>query len=266
MDSKKIEEIMKAYIINLPGSHDRRLYVENVLKPLESIIPQFIEGINGKELSDEKRSEVFDDKGSFRRYGRYLLGGELGCTLSHYKCYQKLIQSNDNYAVIFEDDIILYSDFEESLETVIPYISINKPVIILLSGGFWYFQKKILSKSCLGSVYDAYFTHAYVLNKNAAKLLTNEKPFWLADDWRYLLKKGVTIYGLLPHTVDQNWSGIFTSTVFEGDDARGINKKNMNIVYALYAYLRGFIKKVLAFMGLYEKEYRLKQDSCTTKQ
>jgi glycosyl transferase family 25 len=258
---------MKAYIINLPNSCDRRLYVKNILKPFRNIIPQFIEGINGKELSDEKRNEIFDDKGSFRRYGRYLLGGEIGCTLSHCKCYQRLIQSDDNYAVIFEDDIIPYSDFEESLETVIPYISVNKPVVILLSGGFWYFQnKKILSKYRLASVYDAYFTHAYVLNKDAAALLTQERPFWMADDWRYFIKKGVTVYGLLPHTVDQEWSGIFISMVSESDDARKINKKNMDILCALYAYLRGFIKKILAFMGLYEKEYRLKQNPCDIKQ
>jgi hypothetical protein len=52
--------------------------------------------------------------------------------------------------------------------------------------------------------------------------------------------------------------------IFEGN--RGINKKNMDTVYKLYAYLRGFIKKVLAFIGHYEKECRLKQDSCATKQ
>jgi glycosyl transferase family 25 len=245
---------MKAYIINLVSSVDRKIYVQKVLEPFKTIEMIFVEGINGKELSKEQQQEIFNGQQFFERYGKYPRQGEIGCTLSHQKCYKELAASNNNYSIIFEDDIIPYQDLENTLEILKPYIDIVKPTIILLSGGYWYYAKKKLTNNYqLAFVYDAYFTHAYLINKSAATLLINERPFWLADDWRYLNLRGVNIRGVLPHIVDQEWNGVFTSLVFDNTTTNKLIKTNMPVFRFIESYFGGFIKKILKLAKCYEK-------------
>jgi glycosyl transferase family 25 len=250
---------MKAYIINLACSIDRRKYVKEVLEPFANIEIQFIEGINGKILSEEEREEAFADSVSFQRYGRYLRPGEVGCTLSHHACYKELAQSNENYVLIFEDDIIPYKELVDVLTLLKRYIDTRVPTIILLSGGYWYWTKQKLDHTYqLASIYDANFTHAYLINKKAAQLLVNEKPFWLADDWEYLKSKGIKLQGIFHHAVDQNWNGTLKSLIFDPTMSNSIIRKNMQISQVIESYCTGFTRKILKFIGHYEKESKLR--------
>ena len=52
-----------------------------------------------------------------------------------------------------------------------------------------------------------FLTHAYIINREAASLLIEQRPFITADDWFYIRKKGVKLYAVLPHLLDQDWSG-----------------------------------------------------------
>jgi glycosyl transferase family 25 len=249
---------MKAYIINLACSLDRKRYVKEILEPFANIEMQFIEGINGKELSDEGRRKNFADSISFQRYGRYLRPGEVGCTLSHLECYRKIIQADEDYAIIFEDDIIPYEELVEVLSSLKPFIDTSVPGVILLSGGYWYFSKKRLDdKHQLASVYDANFTHAYLINKKAAHLLVNGKPFWLADDWEYLKLRGIKLQGVFHHVVDQNWDGTLKSLIFDKTQTNGIVRKNIHISRIIESYCAGFMRKALRFIGHYEQESKL---------
>jgi glycosyl transferase family 25 len=250
---------MKAYIINLACSGDRRSYVKEVLKHFASIEIQFIDGINGKLISDEERKEVFADALSFLRYGRYLRAGEIGCTLSHQACYKEMVQSDEQYVLIFEDDIIPYKELVDVLDLVKVHIDTDIPSIILLSGGYWYWtKKKIAPDYQLASVYDASFAHAYLINKKAAQLLIHEKPFWLADDWGYLRSKGIKLQAVFHHVVDQNWDGTFRSLIFDHNQTNGIIRKNVPISRIIESYCSGFMRKALRCIGHYENETKLK--------
>jgi glycosyl transferase family 25 len=246
---------MKAYIINLACSRDRKIYIEEVLKPFSSIEIQFIDGIDGKLLSDEERNVIFADALSFQRYGRYLRSGEVGCTLSHQACYKELVKSEERYVIIFEDDIVPYKELIEVLELLKSHIDTDIPSIILLSGGYWYWNKKEIAPNYkLATIYDAYFTHAYLINKKAAQLLINKKPFWLADDWEYIKTKGIKLQAIFHHVVDQNWDGTLKSLIFENIQANGIVRKNIKFSRIIDSYFSGFMRKILKYIGHYEDE------------
>jgi glycosyl transferase family 25 len=239
---------MKAYIINLSSSIDRRSYMEEILKPFRSIDKEFINGINGRKLSDIDIEKLFDQKKAFELYGRLIYPGEIGCTLSHQKCYSTLLNSLENYVLIFEDDVIVQNDIEKILKNIEKYINIDEPTIILLSGYAWSLKKeKIDDNYQLASVYDAYYAHSYLINRAAAKLLLNPRPEWIADNWRYLrLNKGIKIKSLIPHIVDQS---DFNSTISTNRKLKLHNdnfKQFINICYV------GVIKKLLKFIGYYE--------------
>ncbi|KAA6334520.1 hypothetical protein EZS27_017172 [termite gut metagenome] len=244
---------MKVYIINLKSSMDRRQYMYDILKPFSAFDIQFVDGIDGRLLSDKERDDLFDLKDSFKRYGRECNPGEQGCTLSHLKCYDMLIKSRENYALIFEDDIVV--DKEETIsiiEQLEPFINIEEPTVILLSGGYWYYRKdKIIAFDYkLASVYDAYFTHAYLINKAAAQILKEEKPSFLADDWYYIKSKGIQLKAVKPHLVNQKGDETFQSLIYIGNSS--VVKRNLSFLNKMRAYLQGGIKKVLTFISYYE--------------
>lgn len=70
-------------------------------------------------------------------------------------------------------------------------------------------------------------THAYIINREAASLLIEQRPFITADDWFYIRKKGVKLYAVLPHLLDQDWSGEYPTSINqeEKNDVQGCGKE-----------------------------------------
>lgn len=60
--------------------------------------------------------------------GRDMGLGEIACLMSHLKAYQALIQSGDDWAIILEDDIVLYGHPEDML-CKLPMVDGNKLVL-----------------------------------------------------------------------------------------------------------------------------------------
>ena len=98
---------MKAYIINLKEAIERRNYMQKQLALLPpSLSSEFIEAVNGKGMNREQLEENFDYEKFRLRYAKEVRPGEIGCTLSHQKCYRRLLESKEKYVLILEDDII----------------------------------------------------------------------------------------------------------------------------------------------------------------
>ncbi len=89
---------IRFYIINLDRSSER---LANISAHLKSLGIEFtrIAAVDGRELSDISIYPL--------RYFRPLTKGELGCSLSHYKCWQQIIQDRIDYGVVLEDDVII---------------------------------------------------------------------------------------------------------------------------------------------------------------
>lgn len=98
---------MKIFVINLDSSRDRLSRITNQLNKL-NVEFQRIPAVCGKHLSDDDVSNVtypINHVETKTRFTRALTKGEIGCFLSHKICWQLLVESTDQRAVILEDDI-----------------------------------------------------------------------------------------------------------------------------------------------------------------
>lgn len=238
---------MKAYVINLKRSPERKMYMQKILQTLSFLEPEFVTAVDGKAMSEEMKEKQFDVDKFYSRYSRYPLLGEIGCTLSHQKCYRKIVEENEPYVLILEDDIALPNNITDVLQKVENRLRLDIPQLILLSGWYWYYNSSSLTSTYkLANVYDGRLTHAYIINRIAAKILIEERPFITADDWLYIRKKGVDLRAVLPHLVDQNKDGSFLTTIQFVENKKSIKWKILHFPYLLFL-------KVLKFIGHYEK-------------
>ena len=209
---------MRTYIINLSAATWRKEYMNNVLKDVVGLDIKWMEAVDGKCLTDEEKEKLFDEKRFIRYFGKNIKRGEIGCVLSHQKCYKDLIDSDDEIAMVFEDDIVLKEPVEKIIGIIENTMPHDKPAVLLLSAWYWYSHKRKLGLDrFICDVLDARLAHAYVINKQAAQIMYHSRPWFVADDWGFFRRKGVKIYSLLPQSVDQNWTPIFQSQTNTGD-------------------------------------------------
>jgi len=98
-------------VVNLKRRPDRRKVMEELFKEFEY---EIVEAIDGKEL---KPTQELKDLFNGNDFGSRV--GVIGCALSHYNLWNKLLSDNNNeYYVIFEDDITLASDFKAKYEAI----------------------------------------------------------------------------------------------------------------------------------------------------
>lgn len=70
--------MVKVYVINLKTSADRKQYIEQLLSPYQGFMNvHFVEAVDGRGLSDEQLSEVWNQKETYKTYGRYMKGERL---------------------------------------------------------------------------------------------------------------------------------------------------------------------------------------------
>lgn len=137
--------LFQVFCINLKERPDRwqRFSTQPGVKRLqESYSFERFEGVNGKLLdikNDDrislrtKRNIVYQKR---RDHEDLDTAGGIGCYLSHYGCWQKFLQSQKEYCLIFEDDAEVPLQFKEMLETAMNDIKqegVKRPEIWLLS-------------------------------------------------------------------------------------------------------------------------------------
>lgn len=92
----------KIFVITLEGSSR----MEKMINRLKGIEYEFFYGVNGATL----------DKTPYIEMGSKQTRGQLGCTLSHYKIYEKMVSENIDKVLILEDDC-LFNDNLNNLDT-----------------------------------------------------------------------------------------------------------------------------------------------------
>lgn len=246
--------MINTYIINLPSSIVRKRYMEDLMRPLSFLNVEFVEAVNGKSLSDNTINALFDYHKSFLHYGRKLSKGEVGCTLSHRKCYELLLASSEKYILVLEDDIRIIKKLKIlKSQKVRKLLNSNKPVILFLSGDYWYYRYI----DDIVKVYSAVGSYAYLINKEAAKLIVDSgTPFNVADDWRLYRKLGIILYAIKPYLVDANVQMDILGTDIQ-QESWGINRHNMPIKEVLHSLLDSLTKKVLKVIGHFESKIRV---------
>ena len=243
---------LRAFVINLKNATVRRRYMEELLSPYSYLDIEFVDAVDGRLLSPAERENLFDDSKCLSLIGRLLNGGEVGCTLSHRKCYQKLLDSNESFAVIFEDDISLMRDFNQLFDYDFNRVlEVDNPVVLIISGDYWYW-----GGTDVVSVYDCVGAYAYMINRSAAKLILSEKPCTVADQWRYQIERGLEIKAIRPYMVDANLKMDILSSDVAQDDWN-IHRNNMSKKVVIRGYWVGLVKRILKILGFFESKIRV---------
>lgn len=106
------------YLINLDGS-DERLETATTCLSHQGIDFRRISAFDGRKIDPVGYPE-YDEVKALSYMGRKLAGGEIGCYFSHVNCAKTFLESDADYAVILEDDMIptenLMSKIEQMLE------------------------------------------------------------------------------------------------------------------------------------------------------
>ena len=109
---------MHTLVIHLPSATERRRNVGTILKVLPDA--HEIEAVDGRVPGAEGRIEILSGTLHDPTYPFELLPGEVGCFLSHRKCWQRIVDEGWDYALIVEDDMGLnlkaYDDLQDLLK------------------------------------------------------------------------------------------------------------------------------------------------------
>lgn len=243
------------YIINLKSSTDRKAYMENELAPFPYLEKIFVEGVDGRLMTCAEQEASFDQNAAFRRYGRLMGCGEVGCTLSHLECCRRFFESGNQSAIIVEDDLVMRQGdrLETVLQSMEKVIRRPKPTIILLTGDYWFLNKVFLCEEFeLAKVFDAVCAGAYMLNVEAAKVLLNMGRSHIADDWMTIKNQGISLYALHPHVADQNRLD-FQTTIANSLTGRTY-RSNLSFGRRLVSYYNSFVKRLLKAINHFESK------------
>jgi glycosyl transferase, family 25 len=103
----------RTYLINLATSNERLEHATSHLR--RANIPfERVDAVDGRNKSARDFSE-YDDRMARRKYGRSLSGGEVGCFLSHRRCIEQFLATEQLHALVLEDDLVMPEDFLETL-------------------------------------------------------------------------------------------------------------------------------------------------------
>lgn len=194
---------LKTYVINLKESVDRKERVLAETKKYPCMNLEFVEAVNGRHLPEEEINRQFDSRRFLHRHGREILRGEIGCTLSHRECYRRLLESEENIALILEDDVCFIDPdmVEPLLNGISEKMSRNIPCVISLTRHLLYYKnrKERLGNYSLFGMREGWGTCAYLINKEAArKLLSISKPYYVADDFLLMNKMKIDVKVIYP--------------------------------------------------------------------
>ena len=233
---------MKTYAINLKKETQRREYIRNLLEPYEFIDLEFVEGLDASIANIENLKDIFNIEKCNKHLYRSVTKPEIGCTISHHRCYKKFLRSNEDLCLILEDDIDTPADaFGDIIEKIPSQFNTSSPMIILLSDWYWFTKekKRITENYEIVNVFNGYLAHAYIINRAAAEILIREKPDCIADEWGQIRKKGILIYAVLPHIIQQKWDGSFKTSIQ--------NQRPVNSSYRLINFIRLLPERLYQF-------------------
>lgn len=155
--------MIDAYVINLEKDIQRKeALIQNIKEHNvdQHINFNFIKAIEEKTLNEYNFKICNTWFDPLLRTG--ITVGEVGCALSHYKCWNDFYNSKKDHAIIFEDDIQFTDDFNEKLEILINYPK-NADIV--------YIHRKPLNKNN-ETPYDNNFTNIKASYWSCGYLLT----------------------------------------------------------------------------------------------
>lgn len=118
--------ISNVYVINLDEDKDRLDVMKQQIPKLGRPFKR-IRAIKGKDLTPE---ELHNNTTFLSKY--FSTPSMIGCFLSHKKAWQTMIDNNDEYAIVMEDDCEIIESFKQDLQNLLDELVPKKPDFIYL--------------------------------------------------------------------------------------------------------------------------------------
>jgi glycosyl transferase family 25 len=167
---------MRYYLISLDDNPKEKMkYLSEY-----GISPELVKGVDGRSVS---KGDVLKTVSSF--YSEFGPKSAIGCAMSHMNIYKKILESDDKYSVIFEDDVIFKNEnVPLAIENIVNEAPEDFDIIYL-----GYFDSKFFKNvmGVLGMTANeekvsenlkrpaiALGTHAYIISKQGAEKLLSE--------------------------------------------------------------------------------------------
>ena len=230
---------VKIYIMNPEKFQNRRSVLKDKLNNTKFKY-EFMSINDEVELTHDAIVKNHDSKKTKDSFGRNFSRGELASTLNHLLAYKKFIESENDIAIILEDDVTFDNEiFERITNIVTKTIDVSRPQVCLLTPVISYLKYSSItidSKYKIASVVQAW-GQAYVINRLAAKsaIKTNNKSWIIADDWvRYNRYAGISLLGVIPSIVKIN--EIFNSNLMSDRSKSTRNNKTFKYILSRNKY------------------------------
>ncbi len=237
-NKNKIVEKEKIICINLEQRKDRKQLVKNEFNKTSIKNLEFYKAIYGKNIKPNKDlAKLFNGNDFGSRTG------VIGCALSHLDLWVKLLESEQDYYLILEDDIKLSNDFDQKYNLIKDFISTNHTKFDFMFLGYHMFDsnkqkyrekyfdetKTLISIDNLNTdIYIGGF-YSYIITKSGAqnilKYIINNGIKHGID---YLLKihKFIT-FECCPHIILSDWVSTLNSSV-DSDIQKDYEKINLD--------------------------------------
>lgn len=169
----------KVFYINLDSRFDRNSHMIDLFKTNNITNYERIPAFDGRHIDIKSLNHFVTPQGIQdalyeKKVYVPLTKGAIGCALSHYTAYQKIIEYNLNNALILEDDVSFQNDFLNKLNIILKQI--NNDFDILYLG----YSNKINPKSLKNELFiklnKVYGLFGYIVSNKGARKLLNIFP------------------------------------------------------------------------------------------
>ncbi|WP_068858007.1 glycosyltransferase family 25 protein [Perlucidibaca aquatica] len=241
-------------IISLPDALDRQQVMRAQLNEL-GLSGIFVPAIRGSEISDAERAVLYNDFRVRSHSGRSMTAGELGCALSHLKCYDYIISSNADWAVVLEDDSVLPVNFVDVINGLIEREGLIRADLVLLGRIRKFIKSPVVSIDERISVVipvRAWNANAYLINRKAALMVgrANNPVVYSADDWISIGRASdIVIRGLDNFLCDQQVSVLKSSLERDRKYARMKRRSGRDALLYLFYRLIRRIREIFVARG-----------------
>ena len=202
---------------------------------------QFMAINDDLELTPGAIAKNHDSKRTIDSFGRDFTRGELASTLNHLLSYKKFLETENDLAIVMEDDAdFIVDEFIFVINLLTKIIDEGKPQVYLLTPVISYLNNnsKDLSEDYkVVKVIQSWDTAGYIITREAAEKMisANSKSWIIADDWvRYIRYANVDVFSIIPSIIQQNLN-LFDSNLM-ADRNTVIKSRTLKYVLSKLSY------------------------------
>ena len=234
--------------MNPDKNYERRVALRELLEKTPFQF-EFMSINDDIELTPSAIAKNHDSKRAIDALGRDLTRGELASTFNHMLCFKKFLDSENDIAIILEDDAdFIVDEFICVIELLTKIINKSNHHVYLLTPVISYLNNSPIDLNedyKVVEVVQSLDSAGYIVNRETAKKLlsVNSKAWFIMDDWiRYKKHANVNVYSVIPPILNQNISMFKSNLMYSRNNA--IKSRTLKyVVTRMYYKIIADVKK-----------------------